>query len=147
MKKLTTVLLAGLALGACKKDNSDSPAQTRTDLLTAHNWKPSSGTYSFAGIGGNLFQTCDKDDAYKFNTDKSVVVDAGTTKCNTSDPQKQTGTWALSSDEQKLTINVTGSLINGEADIKELSATTLHITGTQMLNGVPITADATFVAY
>lgn len=151
MKKLATLLLASLALGACKKNNGDSPAPSRTDLLTSHNWKPSSGTITISGGGISLsqpvFQSCNMDDAYKFNTDKSVVVDAGTTKCATSDPQKQTGTWALSSDEQKLTINVPNSIINGDADIKELSASTLHIAGTQSVNGATYTADVTFVAY
>jgi len=151
MKKLSLLLVAATALSACKKDSENAPATSNTDLLTSHNWKPSSGTISIT-VGGattssDAFETCDKDDAYKFNTDKSLVVDAGTTKCSSSDPQKETGTWAFSSGDQKLTMMLPNQAFPSSAlDIKELNAKTLHLSGTQSASGASYTVDVTLVA-
>lgn len=152
MKKYLLLVGGILVLGACKKNDDATPtAQSKTDLLTAHNWKPSTGTYTITSSGTSItsdaFETCDKDDSYKFGSDKSLVVDAGTVKCNSSDPQKETGTWALSNNDQKLTMNLPNQAINGDLDVKELTTTTLHLSGTQTSNGVTFTVDATFVPY
>jgi len=151
MKKLSLFLLVAVALSACKKDSENTPATSNTDLLTSHNWKPSSGTISISAGGqtssADAFDTCDKDDAYKFNTDKSLVVDAGTNKCSSSDPQKETGSWAFSNGDQKLTITLPNQAFPASAlDIKELSSKTLHVSGTQTANGISYTVDATYVA-
>jgi hypothetical protein len=151
MKKLSLFLLATVALGACKKDSENTPTTSKTDLLTSHNWKPSAGTFSITAggqtISNDAFDSCEKDDVYKFGTDKSLVVDAGTTKCDPSDPQKETGTWAFTSNEQKMTISMPGQSVPvSDLDIKELSAKTLHITATQSANGGSYSIDMTFVA-
>ena len=151
MKKLSLFLLAAVALGACKKDSETTPSTSKTDLLTSHNWKPSAGTFSITAggqtISSDAFESCDKDDAYKFNSDKTLVVDAGTNKCSSSDPQKETGSWALSSGDQKLTITLPSQVIPlSDVDIKELTTTTLHLSGTQSFNGSSYTVDVTFVA-
>lgn len=144
-----TLLLLGIAatLGACKKSD-DSPSTSRTELLTAKSWRLSTVSATVGGfpVPSSLFlQDCTKDDFYKFNTDKTLVQDAGTVKCNTSDPQTLTGTWSLNGDQSKLTIAVPNSPLNGEADIRELSATTLRIYGTPTLSGAQATFEATFV--
>jgi hypothetical protein len=136
-------------LSACKK-TADSPAPTssRTDLLVAKNWRLSTVNITLNGfpIPSNLVvQECLLDDFYKFNPDKTLLQDAGATKCSPTDPQTLTGTWTLSNDQNKLTIAVSGSPLNGTADIKELTASTLHIYGTPSLNGITYTLDATFV--
>ncbi|GAA4501904.1 hypothetical protein GCM10023172_24430 [Hymenobacter ginsengisoli] len=97
-------------------------------------------------VPSSLFlQDCDKDDFYKFNTDKTAIVDAGPTKCSPSDPQTESGTWAFNSNETKLTLMLPNSALNGDADIKELSATTLHLYSSQSVSGTAYTVDATFV--
>lgn len=151
MKKLCLLLASVVVLGSCKKndDNSPSAAPTRTSLLTAKNWRLSTVTVTLNGIAvpSSLFLAdCDKDDFYKFNTDKTMVADAGPTKCSASDPQTESGTWKFSnSDETKLTIALPNSALNGDADIKELSATTLHLYSSQSASGTAYTFDATFV--
>jgi len=155
MKKLSFLLLAAAAFGGCKKDDATTtptPVVTKTDLLTAKSWKITAQTLTITTngttISDNTLDACDKDDAYKFNTDKSLVVDAGTNKCLTSDPQKETGTWAFpSSDETKLRITLPNEAINGDLTIKELTATTLHLYGTQTTNNVTYTVDATYAPY
>jgi hypothetical protein len=149
MKKIFLFLGTMAVLSGCKKSN-DSPATTssRTALLTAKSWRLTAATFTLNGIpvpSSNFFPDCSKDDLLKFNADKTLIKDESTVKCNASDPQTQAGTWAFSSDESKLTIAVPNSPLNGEADIKELTATSLHVYGTRSLSGAAITLDATFV--
>jgi hypothetical protein len=50
-----------------------------------------------------LMPNCSKDDLVKYNTDGSVIYDEGASKCDEGDPQTETGTWAFSADETKIT--------------------------------------------
>ncbi|RZK88719.1 MAG: hypothetical protein EOO62_37255 [Hymenobacter sp.] len=150
MKKLCLLLGAIAVLGACKKDSDSdpSPATSRTDLLTAKPWQASTVNLSLNGVplpSSQVVSACQLDNTYKFNADKTLVVDEGATKCNTTDPQTQTGTWAFTNNDQnKLTIAVPNSAFNGNFDIKALSSSTLQLTTTQSLNGLTYTIDATF---
>jgi hypothetical protein len=147
MKNIFLLLGMAAALGACKKSD-DSPSTSRTELLTAKNWRLSTVSATVGGLpvpSSYILQDCTKDDFYKFNADKTLIQDAGAIKCSTSDPQTLAGTWSLNGDQSKLTIAVPNSLLNGEADIRELSANTLRIYGTPTLNGAPATFEATFV--
>ena len=84
---------------------------------------------------------CDKDNTYKFNTDKTLVEDAGAVKCSTSDPQTETGSWDFNnSDQTQLKLSIPNSALGGTLDIKELTSSTLHVTGAQS----GYTVDATF---
>ena len=147
VKTLTLLCLGIATLGACKKNSEPVPSTTRVDLLTAKSWRLSTVTASLGGtpLPSSLIPACNNDDTYKFNLDKTVIQDAGVIKCSSTDPQTQAGTWAFNNDQSKLTIAVPGSLLNGEADIKELTTSTLHIIGTPTVSGVVITVDATFV--
>lgn len=136
-------------LSGCKKSD-DSPATTtsRTDLLTAKSWRLTTTTVTANGLpipSSTVIPDCSTDDTFKFNTDKTLVQDAGAIRCNTSDPQTQAGTWSLNSDQSKLTLAIPNSPLNGEGDVKELTANTLRLYGTRSLGGVAITLDATFV--
>lgn len=147
MKKLLLLLGTTTVLSACKK-SGDSPTSSRTDLLTAKSWRLSTATVTAGGFpvpSSTFIQDCNKDDSFKFNVDKTLVQDAGASKCNPTDPQTLTGTWALNSDQSKLTISIPNSPLNGEAEVRELTSTTLRIYGTPSLSGVPLTLDATFV--
>ncbi|MGI4743700.1 MAG: lipocalin family protein [Janthinobacterium lividum] len=114
MKKLLSLSLGLVALGACKKDSETTPAgaASPTELLTAKSWHMSAYTSSFAeadaaAVTTNEYATtpaCQHDDFAKFNADKSVRFDEGTTKCNTTDAQSQNSTWELSSNNTKLTL-------------------------------------------
>ncbi|RZK14168.1 MAG: hypothetical protein EOO56_25510 [Hymenobacter sp.] len=149
MKKLLFVLGAIAALGACKKDSETAPATgSRTDLLTAKPWQATTVNISLSGIpipSGQFISACQLDNTYKFNADKTLVIDEGATKCNTTDPQTTSGTWAFANtDQTKLTIMVPGSVFNGDFDIKALSASTLQLNATQAASGFTYTIDATF---
>ena len=154
MKKLSLLLLAAVALGSCKKNDDNSPsAPSKTDLLTAKNWRPVTANITVTVAGqtvpfGNL-DTCSKDDFLKFNTDKSLVHDAGATKCDASDPQTEKGTWSMPSDA-KLTVTLPASSslpVDGTFDVKELTATDLHLTSTQTQNGGSYTIDITMKSF
>lgn len=148
MKKLSLLLLTALTVGACKKDNGNAPADPRTDLLTAKAWRLSTVAVTVYGTvlpSSSVIADCDKDNFYRFNADKSLLADAGTVKCSTSDPQTQAGTWAFNNDQTKLTIVLPGSALNGEATIQELSATALHLVSTQATAGLTYTIDATLI--
>jgi hypothetical protein len=152
MKRLSLLLLAALALGSCKKNDNNAPAgPSNADLLTAKSWRPSAATLSVtvAGITTPVgsFGACDKDDIVKFNTDKSLVHDAGATKCDATDPQTERGTWSMPNDSKlNLALPSSSTLSSGTFDIKELSATTLHIVTNETQGGITYTADVTFTA-
>jgi hypothetical protein len=146
MKK-ALLCLAIASLGACKKDSDPVASPSRTDLLTAKSWRLTTINATLPNgtpIPSSLLPACYSDDTFKFNADKTVVQDAGAIKCNSTDPQTQTGTWSFNSDQSKLTIAVPNSLLNGEADVKELTSSTLRINATPTIMGFTVNADATF---
>lgn len=111
MKKLLTLAVIGLSLSlvSCKKD--DDP--TKKEMLTGKNWKLTGWTIDPAlpVIGSNFYNqlnACFKDDLTKFSTDGKITFDEGATKCQVSDPQTTTGTWALSTDEKTVSITSDG---------------------------------------
>lgn len=150
MKKLFFCLGTLAALGACKKDSDTTPASTasRTDLLTAKAWQISNVALTVNGISlpsSQFITACQLDNSFKFNTDKTLVVDEGATKCNATDPQTTSGTWAFSNtDQTKITITLPGSVFNGDADVKELSSSALRLYGAQSASGLSYTLDTTF---
>jgi hypothetical protein len=153
VKKLSLLLLAALALGSCKKNDDNSPSSpSKTDLLTTKSWQPVTFTASStaggitSSIGGNV-DACNTDDILKFGTDKSLLYDQGATKCDPNDPQTEKGTWDMPGDS-KLTINslTSTNLPDGTFDIKELTATTLHLNLSETSNGATTTYDMTLKA-
>ncbi|RZK21402.1 MAG: hypothetical protein EOO56_11390 [Hymenobacter sp.] len=149
MKKLCLLLGAITVLGACKKDNDSTfPATSRTDLLTARRWQVSNVAITANGLplpSSLVVSACQLDNTYKFNTDKTLVVDEGATKCSTTDPQTQSGTWAFANtDQTKLTITLPNSLFNGDVTITDLSSSTLRLNSAQNISGIAGNADITF---
>jgi hypothetical protein len=137
MKHIFRLFIALLFVGsftACKKDNDNNKPKTKTELLTAKNWRLSgavgsltsgSDTYSkdiFADM-----EPCQKDDFEKYSTDKTVTYDQGPTKCDdtASDPQTQKGAWNFEADETKLTISEIGGGDSYTIDLAELTSTTM----------------------
>jgi hypothetical protein len=151
VKKIILLCLGIVALGACDKNSEPAPAPpSPTDLLTAKNWRLTTATVTLAGIPvpvPGLVGACSLDDYLKFNTNKTVVHDEGATKCDPTDPQTDNGTWSMPSAD-KLTITLpNSSLPSGTFDVKELSATTLHLYISSSQGGIPGTADLTLTAF
>lgn len=162
MKKLFLLLLTVASLSACKKDSENTPSQT--DLLTSKKWRVTafSATYTTSGGGAPTTNTvdqyaqtpaCSKDDFYKFNTDKTLILDEGATKCSISSSQTTAFTWDFNSGQTKLLITPAGAgtASTSTSDLVELSATTLRIretdsytTGSTTVNSV---SDVTFTSF
>lgn len=155
MKKITnlfaiTILLSGLmGLIGCKKDS-------KTDLLTDHSWKITASTVTpgiedpFTGnLVTNLYDwafispDCVKDDFYTFKTDGNMILDEGATKCDATDPQTTTSTWAFNNSETIIT--VTDS--DGDATdvtLTELTEDKMVITYTEAIDNVVYTFTQTY---
>lgn len=133
MKKLTFSLAALVALtlmvSSCKKDN-DNPTptpsgpqnKTKTELLSANNWK----TISMMSDGYdiyNIMDDCDKDNFIKINANGSYVEDEGLTKCNSNDPQTTSGLWKFINNESALVFDAedTASILKLTTDTLRMS--------------------------
>jgi hypothetical protein len=149
MIKPLLFVLGVASLGACKKNNETSPEASRTELLTTKSWRLSASTITTGTSVKDEYATseaCERDNFIKFNTNKSVVVDEGATRCDPADMQTQTSTWDFNSDQTKLTIPVYAGVIIA-ADIVELSATTLRVRYTDTSNAPTETYDYVFNSF
>lgn len=127
-----------VVLSSCKKDKDVAP-QTRTELLTNSNWKMTASTVSpevpiyndegnIIGMSGDEYaqmEPCFKDDFTKFSTDYTVIFDEGATKCDASDPQTTSGTWAFKTNETILTVSEDGFTM--DLKILEITQSTLKL--------------------
>lgn len=130
--RLLSVLLFSFLIitGGCKKDKEDDPpAKTKTELLTQASWKFSAATVSGFDASGYL-QPCQKDNVYTFATDGSGILNEGTTKCNSADPQTSPFTWNFASSETVLHISTT-LFTGGSNDFNVVSLTETQLTGSQ----------------
>ncbi|RZK30321.1 MAG: hypothetical protein EOO63_07050 [Hymenobacter sp.] len=137
MKKLLLFALCVASLSACKKDSENTPS--KMDLITAKNWRVTAATttttVTTTGSSPTVTTTndyaqydpCEKDNFYKFNTNKTLIFDEGPTKCNPSSPQTSTITWDFNGDQTKLITGTASSSSSSSDDILELSATTLRL--------------------
>ena len=147
------LLAAGLALlGACK-DKAVTPTPPRLDLLTAKNWRISAQTTTSSDSPTTTdnyatLPAYELDNFYKFNTDKTLVIDEGATKRKASDSQTETLTWDFNADQTQLLVTSAGSTKPEADDIVELSATTLRLrTVTTTSLGTVKTLNVTFTAF
>ncbi|WP_303309444.1 hypothetical protein [Hymenobacter sp. BT730] len=159
MKHTLRLFIALLLVGsfsACKKDNDDDKPKSKTELLTAKNWRMSAETYSYVDGGRTVtedayvdYEPCAKDDFEKYNTDKTLVYDQGPTKCDdtASDPQTQQVNWDFNSDQSKLILSDPGSALSLSFDIVELTASTLKLQFKGSSNGINFTYAATYNAF
>ncbi len=119
---LTMGLIALLTFTGCQKD--DPPPPTKTELIS-RDWKVTAMTAVFPAPIGTVdilsqLDACEKDNIIKIKADGTYTVDEGATKCDPTDPQTvETGNWAFTSNETKLTI------LDDTWDIVSLSATSL----------------------
>jgi len=118
---LALVFAAGI-FSACKKDKELS----KTELLTTKSWRISDFGYYENGAMRSQYENntedCEKDDSFLFKSDKSFVQDNGSIRCSPTEAATEAnGVWALSADENTLTIKGT------EYYIMDLTASSLLI--------------------
>ena len=148
MKKLLFILCLGssVVFTSCKKD--DDP--TKKEMLVGKNWVPTAMTIDpgLPIVGTNLFNqipACEKDDIIRFVADGKASFDDGASKCEVTDPQTTTGSWALNPTETILSITYTdGSTIS--LTIKSLTSSKIVGTYQDVLNGVNYTIELTMEA-
>jgi hypothetical protein len=140
--KLLT-LVAIFALASCSKDDDPSTVELlKSDkgwILTALVTDPA---YDIFGTQVTdlyaQFEACAKDDLYFFQDDNKYLFDEGATKCDPTDPQTDTGTWLLSTDEKVMTVD-------GESwDIIEINKNTLKVKYVYSEGGLNYTWTSTF---
>jgi hypothetical protein len=133
------LLLAG-ALTACKKEEAATPP-SKTDLLTAKNWRLTAYTNTAIATSGNTTTDmyaaeppCSRDNFMTYKQDKTLVFDEGPTKCNSLAQQTTSIAWAWQDDETTLAHIIytnPGTVLTGIATFKyqlvELTASTLHV--------------------
>ncbi len=147
MKKPIFFLLGlALLLGACKNDNDDSNG--KADSLINGKWKIVSSKATLSGSSTVEFDlllflsTCEKDGYFIFEPDGVLVSDEGITKCDAADPQQTIGTWELTQNETH--IKVTGTDLDFEGEIVELTASKLVIKYATDINGAPANTETEF---
>lgn len=156
MKRFTRTVFILLAVSSaaftsCKKDDEDPKPKTKAEMLTAKNWRISAASFTVGATTQDAFASlpaCSKDDFTKFNADKTLLSDEGTTRCNSSDPQTVSGAWDLTSNDSKLLLQETPNSSSAELyDILELSDSTLKIKQTETINGTTYIVNITFTSF
>ncbi|GHN01227.1 hypothetical protein WSM22_27160 [Cytophagales bacterium WSM2-2] len=135
------VILIIAGLSSCHKDDPKPSAKAG---FIAKTWKFTGYTID----GTDLFQyvvPCDKDDLQIFTKDGKFSEDKGPLKCDPAEPQTASGTWALSSNDTKLTLVHAGGTIE-LFDVFELSATTMKRGVLTSQNGTTIKLEFTYTA-
>ncbi|UYZ58598.1 hypothetical protein [Hymenobacter latericus] len=144
-------LAIALTLGACKKD--DEKPKSKTELLTAKNWRitedkrtTATSTQSTTTDAYASYQECMKDDFVKYNTNKQVEFNKGTTKCSATEAQSQTNNWDFTADETKLILSASSGF-SVTYDIVELNASAMKLKVTNTSQGTTSTQEVTFAAF
>jgi hypothetical protein len=105
LKILPLILIVSFTISACKK-KSDVPSKSKTTLLTQKSWsitKWEEKTDSDPFIDAYpTWDACSKDDFILFKTNNTADFDEGPTKCDPSDPQTESSSWAFLENETKL---------------------------------------------
>ncbi|MBT9393093.1 lipocalin family protein [Hymenobacter sp. NST-14] len=156
MKRISFLALAVAASSAfvgCSSDNKseDPTPKTKAEMLAAHDWIMTGAEVTVSGqtvdayqVG--MFEDCEKDDFYHFvNTSNggTYTLNENTNVCSPSGAEA--GTWALNSDQTKLTLTAQGSQAE-ESTITELTDSSLKVTGTVDFLGTPLTMTLSFKA-
>lgn len=116
---------------------TETPAATKTDMLTAKMWDLT----SFSVAGANILPAddeCEKDDFYKFSAATSaaltgtVIMNVGALKCEEGDVNS-TGTWMMNTEQTQITITAPGE---DTIIITELKITDKIMTGKSSFDGI-----------
>lgn len=128
------LLLGSLCFGACGKDNDDDDKEkTNTEKITLSAWKydkaeidaDKNGTGD-TPIPSGLLESCETDNTITFKTDNTGTADEGATKCDPSDQQSTSFTWAFKNNETIInfpTAIITG--VEGDVVVKSITETSM----------------------
>ncbi len=127
------VALLSVLVSCGKKD--DSPAPSKEATLSANKWGVESGSFLRLSTSNPDLNTllknfrldyfdladvenCEKDDYMLFKADKTIYIEDGGVKCNDTDDYGNIGTWSMSPDKTKFTMNIKAdsSGLGGEVD-------------------------------
>ena len=133
MKRLLLPVLLAVNLVSCQKDEATPPS--KTDLLTAKNWRLAAYTTQFTTNGisttTNTYASqpsCERDNFIVFKRDKSLLFDQGPIRCDPTSSQTTTFQWDWQDNETNLaytsTVNVVGTV---KHEVLELTASTLRL--------------------
>ena len=111
--KYSLIALISISLFSCEKDDDTTEpttpiAQTNTEKLCGKNFKLTDYTYIengntiTTGRDTNFLPACIWDDIIRFETSGIYTENLGAIKCDTTEPQTETGTWAFYDSETKL---------------------------------------------
>jgi len=150
MKKLVgAFMVLTLAIAACKKSDDNKGG---SEALSAGKWQITSAIVTMPLGAGNInlmdsMSACQKDNFYMFNSDASITMDEGATKCNSSDPQTITdGNWSLQNGNKQLSISgstITQGYGNLTFDVKSITSSTLQLHKDTTILGFTGSIDAT----
>lgn len=152
MKKTIVILtLAIIGFSACKKKDNGTPATnyTKVDTLQNGQWKLVSITNPLIGDLTTSMKSCQKDNLYTFNADKTITVDEGGEKCNTADMQTRVdGNWNLTSDYKQISISssvfATLGITTLTGDVVQINSTTMEVKKDTTVSGFPTTINIKF---
>ena len=138
------VACAGFCLSGCQH-TSPTPAPTKTELLTAHDWfltsrvsleqANSAGVVTAPWDVFAVMPNCLKDDMLSFKKDNTFSYGPSTIRCDFDEAPGQS-TWGFGSGEERLYMGVIPTLrydgpfggpVYGELQIIELSETTMRL--------------------
>jgi hypothetical protein len=149
LASLLILIAATLTAISCKKADVKSKQKTKTELLTEGTWKKtgltSNPAYDWYGDGYyatdilSIMDVCELDDFDTYRSDGTGDTNAGSMRCNQSDPQAWPFIWALTDNETKLVFNGVNKL-----NLVELTATTLKFSSTFEENGITYTQVETY---
>ncbi|MBS1774755.1 MAG: lipocalin family protein [Bacteroidetes bacterium] len=140
MKKLFFPLaaLALFAVACSKKDTKSAK-----DNLTNGNWYYRAYTERTHGTGFDStvdqfakWMPCVKDNYLNFNANGTFTMNEGPLKCDTSDPQIQTGTWMLINNDSKLVTAMPPSATPDTITILSLDGSTMRLFDSYTSGGV-----------
>lgn len=139
---VSVLIVSVLLLCGCGKDGDDS--KSKTTLLTQSDWVRTSLMIT---INTNppyddhqTLAACIKDNRWVFRSNGTYEYNEGPTKCNAGDPQIiQTGSWAFTDNETKLTIG------SSTFTVDQLTETTMVLTYTYSGGGNTTVTKGTYV--
>ena len=121
LKSLSLLAFVAITTFACKKD---AVVVDNTALLTTGKWKLTAETTAGADTYKD-YVACEKDNTWAFAAATGVAtLDEGATKCDPTDAQSETGTWAFAGTDKKSVILTVG-IIGLTFTINELTSSTL----------------------
>ncbi|RDB07102.1 hypothetical protein [Runella aurantiaca] len=152
---MNTFLRASFLLLICFSCKEETPAPTKTELLTGKPWKwvggavtPAFDVFSNGNLNNGEYWSqapkCWQDDIRVFTTAGKFTHEEGATKCNVADPQIYAqGTWQFDASEKVVKIN-DSALGEQMWEIQELTATSLKVVEVYQEKGKTYTFNYSF---